>query len=81
MSCPGAVEHIELELAERLKQLKENNKLVEAQWLEQRTRYDMGDDPRVGLLHRHRKLFALPVGQGARGTAPTLFEYPPQNAW
>ncbi|MEE4147044.1 MAG: DEAD/DEAH box helicase family protein, partial [Halieaceae bacterium] len=37
----GAVENIELELAQRLEQLKDNNKLVEAQRLEQRTRYDM----------------------------------------
>jgi excinuclease ABC subunit B len=36
-----AVGHIEVELADRLKQLKDNDKLVEAQRLEQRTKYDM----------------------------------------
>ena len=40
-SHAGAVEQIEEELEVRLKQLKENDKLVEAQRLEQRTRYDL----------------------------------------
>ncbi|MES9845149.1 MAG: DEAD/DEAH box helicase family protein, partial [Candidatus Sedimenticola sp. 6PFRAG5] len=36
-----AVEHIKVELKERLEQLRNNDKLVEAQRLEQRTRYDI----------------------------------------
>ncbi len=36
-----AIERIKKELAERLKQLKEENKLLEAQRLEQRTNYDI----------------------------------------
>jgi excinuclease ABC subunit B len=36
-----AIENIEVELEERLKEFKENNKLLEAQRLEQRTRYDI----------------------------------------
>ena len=36
-----AVDQIEVELKERLKYLRDNNKLVEAQRLEQRTRFDM----------------------------------------
>ncbi|HBT06229.1 MAG TPA: excinuclease ABC subunit B, partial [Alcanivorax sp.] len=37
----AAIEMIKVELEERLKQLKDNNKLVEAQRLEQRTRFDI----------------------------------------
>ena len=36
-----AIENIEKELEERLKELRENDKLLEAQRLEQRTRYDL----------------------------------------
>lgn len=37
----GAIEGIKVELAERLEYLRANNKLVEAQRLEQRTRFDL----------------------------------------
>jgi len=37
----NAVDEIKVELEERLKQLRDNDKLVEAQRLEQRTRYDL----------------------------------------
>ena len=36
-----AIEQIKVELEERLKQLRDNNRLVEAQRLEERTRYDI----------------------------------------
>merc|ERR1712093_814985 len=36
-----AVEHIKVELDGRLQQLRDNNRLVEAQRLEERTRYDI----------------------------------------
>ena len=36
-----AIERIEKELEERLKELKDENKLLEAQRLEQRTNYDL----------------------------------------
>ena len=53
MSMLGAVEHIEEELEVRLKQLKENDKLVEAQRLEQRTRYDLEMIRELGYCHGH----------------------------
>ena len=37
----NAVDSIKLELDDRLKQLRDNNRLVEAQRLEERTRYDI----------------------------------------
>ena len=36
-----AIENIEKELEERLKELNDNGKLLEAQRIEQRTRYDL----------------------------------------
>ena len=37
----GAIDKIEVELKERLQQFRDNNKLLEAQRLQERTRYDM----------------------------------------
>ena len=54
----GALDHIEEELKERLKHLRDNDKLVEAQRLEQRTRYDIEMIRELRLLHRHRELLA-----------------------
>ena len=51
-----AIERIEKELEERLKELKAENKLLEAQRLEQRTNYDL-EMMRDGLLFRNRELF------------------------
>ena len=76
----GAVEHIELELAERLKQLKENNKLVEAQRLEQRTRYDMEMIRELGYCTGIENYSRYLSGRAPGEPPPTLFEYLPQNA-
>ena len=40
-NCVIAIENIEKELEERLDELREQDKLLEAQRLEQRTRYDL----------------------------------------
>ena len=47
-----AIQNIEKELEERLAELREEDKLLEAQRIEQRTRYDLGNDERNGLLLR-----------------------------
>ena len=65
----AAVDQIREELAFRLKALREADKLVEAQRLEQRHALRHGDDPRGGLLHGHRELLALPVRAQRRATA------------
>ena len=57
----GAIDQIRDELRERLKELREQNKLVEAQRLEQRTHVRHGDDEGGRLLRRHRELLALSV--------------------
>ncbi len=46
-----AIENIKLELQERLKVLEKNNKLVEAQRLEQRTHYDIELLQETGFCH------------------------------
>jgi len=46
-----AIENIKLELQERLKELKKQNKLVEAERIEQRTNYDLEMLQEVGFCH------------------------------
>ena len=76
----NALGHIEEELKERLKQLRDNNKLVEAQRLEQRTRYDLEMIRELGycngIENYSRYLSGRPVGD----PPPTLFDYLPDNA-
>ena len=57
----AAVDKIKEELQERLKQLRDHDKLVEAQRLEQRTLYDMEMIMELGYCSGHRKLFPLSV--------------------
>ncbi len=76
----GAVEQIEEELAERLKQLKENDKLVEAQRLEQRTRYDMEMIRELGYCTGIENYSRYLSGRAPGEPPPTLFEYLPDNA-
>ena len=76
----GAVENIELELAQRLKQLKDNNKLVEAQRLEQRTRYDMEMIRELGYCTGIENYSRYLSGRAPGEPPPTLFEYLPKNA-
>jgi excinuclease ABC subunit B len=76
----GAVEHIELELADRLQQLKDNSKLVEAQRLEQRTRYDMEMIRELGYCTGIENYSRYLSGRAPGEPPPTLFEYLPDNA-
>ena len=76
----GAVEHIESELEVRLKQLKENEKLVEAQRLEQRTQYDMEMIRELGYCTGIENYSRYLSGRAPGEPPPTLFEYLPDNA-
>ena len=58
----GVLDEIREELAQRLEVLKAANKLVEAQRLEQRTRFDLEMIKELGFLQRHRELLSLLVG-------------------
>lgn len=75
-----AVEEIKVELKERLEVLNRENKLVEAQRLEQRTRFDMEMIIELGycngIENYSRYLSGRPIGEAP----PTLFDYLPKNA-
>jgi excinuclease ABC subunit B len=75
-----AVVHIEEELGQRLKQLRENDKLVEAQRLEQRTRYDMEMIRELGYCTGIENYSRFLSGRAPGEPPPTLFEYLPGDA-
>jgi excinuclease ABC subunit B len=62
----SAVESIKLELAERLKFFVAEGKLVEAQRLEQRTRFDLEMLSGARSLQGHRELHPAPLRRAAR---------------
>jgi excinuclease ABC subunit B len=76
----GAMEHIKVELKERLKQLNENNKLVEAQRLEQRTLFDLEMMTELGYCSGIENYSRYLSGRAAGEPPPTLFDYLPENA-
>src|SRR3546814_3542552 len=75
-----AMEAIRFELAERLKELTAEGKLLEAQRLEQRTNFDLemiaAPGSCAGIEHSSRFLTGRLPGE----QPPTLFEYLPENA-
>ncbi|MCL6415466.1 excinuclease ABC subunit UvrB [Aestuariirhabdus sp. Z084] len=75
-----AVEHIKVELDERLQQLRDNNKLVELQRLEQRTRFDLEMIMELGYCSGIENYSRYLSGRGAGQAPPTLFDYIPDNA-
>jgi len=75
-----AVEEIKLELKERLNQLNELNKLVEAQRLEQRTRFDIEMILEIGYCSGIENYSRYLSGRAAGEPPPTLFDYLPANA-
>ena len=76
----NAIEHIEVELTERVAQLKDNNKLVEAQRLQQRTRYDIEMIRELGYCQGVENYSRYLSGRAPGEPPPTLFEYLPDNA-
>lgn len=75
-----AIEEIKVELAERLPQLKDNNKLVEAQRLEERTRYDIEMMNELGYCNGIENYSRYLSGRRNGEAPPTLFDYLPDNA-
>ncbi|WP_370280681.1 excinuclease ABC subunit UvrB [Pontibacterium sp.] len=76
----AAVDKIKDELHGRLKQLRDNNKLVEAQRLEQRTLYDMEMIMELGYCSGIENYSRYLSGRNAGEAPPTLFDYLPDNA-
>ncbi|MEO1819169.1 excinuclease ABC subunit UvrB [Pseudomonas sp.] len=75
-----AVEHIKVELEERLAVLKEQNKLVEFQRLEQRTRFDLEMILELGYCNGIENYSRYLSGREPGAPPPTLFDYLPDNA-
>jgi len=76
----GALDAIKVELRERLEQLRDNNKLVEAQRLEQRTLFDLEMMAELGYCSGIENYSRYLSGRAAGEPPPTLFDYLPQNA-
>ncbi len=75
-----AVEAIKVELSERLEQLRGVDKLVEAQRLEQRTRFDIEMMIEIGYCAGIENYSRFLSGREPGEPPPTLFEYLPKNA-
>ena len=76
----GAVDKIREELKERLAQLNAANKLVEAQRLDQRTRFDLEMMLQVGYCSGIENYSRYLSGRQAGEPPPTLFDYLPPDA-
>lgn len=75
-----AVEQIKDELRERLAWLRAQDKLVEAQRLEQRTLFDLEMMVEVGYCSGIENYSRYLSGRGPGEPPPTLFDYLPANA-
>ena len=75
-----AIELIKVELKERLAQLRDNNKLVEAQRLEQRTMFDIEMIQELGYCSGIENYSRYLSGRQAGEPPPTLFDYLPDDA-
>ena len=76
----AAVDRIREDLALRLTELRSANKLVEAQRLEQRTRFDMEMINEVGYCTGIENYSRYLSGRRPDQPPPTLFDYFPKNA-
>ncbi|WP_370978675.1 excinuclease ABC subunit UvrB [Agaribacterium sp. ZY112] len=75
-----AIDSIEEELGPRLEQLRDNSKLVEAQRLEQRTRYDLEMMRELGYCNGIENYSRYLSGRDSGAAPPTLFDYLPKEA-
>jgi len=75
-----AVDFVALELEDRLKVLREQDHLVEAQRLEQRTRYDLEMMRELGYCNGVENYSRYLSGRAPGEAPPTLFDYLPNDA-
>ncbi|MGB0866705.1 MAG: excinuclease ABC subunit UvrB [Granulosicoccaceae bacterium] len=75
----GATDHIKEELVERLEQLRNADKLVEAQRLEQRTRYDLEMINELGYCSGIENYSRYLTGRAPGEPPPCLFDYLPKD--
>ncbi len=76
----NAIEHIKVELRERLTELRDNNKLVEAQRLEQRTQFDIEMMRELGYCSGIENYSRYLSHRNPGDPPPCLFDYLPTNA-
>jgi len=75
-----AIKEIKAELKERVDWLRANNKLVEAQRLEQRTQFDLEMLTETGMCKGIENYSRYLAGTKEGHPPPTLFQYLPKNA-
>ena len=75
-----AIEDISVELDNRLKEFKSQNKLVEAQRLEERTRFDLEMIKEIGYCSGIENYSRYLSGRNAGEAPPCLIDYMPSNA-
>ena len=75
-----AIDDIKEELRERLEQLRSNDKLVEAQRLEQRVKYDIEMMQELGYTNGIENYSRYLSGRPSGAPPPTLFDYLPDDA-
>ncbi len=75
-----AIQGIKTELKERLTELQEEGKLLEAQRLEQRTRFDLEMLAATGMCAGIENYSRFLTGRAPGEPPPTLFEYLPKDA-
>ena len=76
----STLDDIRHELKERLSQLQGNNRLVEAQRLEQRTKFDLEMIQELGYCNGIENYSRYLSGRAAGEPPPTLYDYLPENA-
>jgi excinuclease ABC subunit B len=76
----AVLDDIKAELADRLAYLTQHNKLVEAQRLEQRTRFDLEMIRELGFCNGIENYSRYLSGRQAGEPPPTLFDYLPKDA-
>ena len=75
-----AMKTIKMELQERLAYFQEHNQLLEAQRLDQRTRYDLEMLETIGMCKGIENYSRHLTGRAPGQPPPTLFEYLPEDA-
>ena len=75
-----AIDQIKIELAERISFYQKENKLVEAQRIEQRTRHDLEMLIEIGFCKGIENYSRHLSGRNAGDPPPTLLDYLPPNA-
>jgi excinuclease ABC subunit B len=76
----GAIDEIKVELKDRLEYLRKNEKLLEAQRLEQRTLFDIEMIRELGYCQGIENYSRYLSGRDEGEAPPCLFDYLPENA-